>query len=95
MCIQQLAQPGGLPEISRGSSEARATTPGNAAIVTAEELPAIFSCKSTVLRCHDESPWFLLGYLNSKPGQALLLRNARGTVQTGLNLDDIRAFKVP
>lgn len=70
-------------------------TLGNASIVTADNIPAIFSCKSTVLRCHTENPWFLISYLNSTIGQKLLLRRARGAVQTGLNLPDIRALFVP
>ncbi len=70
-------------------------TLGNASIVTQDNIPAIFSCKSTVLRCHTENPWFLITYLNSSIGQKLMLRRARGAVQTGLNLPDIRALFVP
>ncbi|MFO5526235.1 MAG: restriction endonuclease subunit S, partial [Cuspidothrix sp.] len=66
-------------------------TLGNAAIVTEEILPAIFSCKSTVIRCTDEiKPNYLLAYLNSELGSQLLLRRARGAIQAGLNLDDLK-----
>ena len=69
-------------------------TLGNAAIVTEEALPAIFSCKSTVLRAKELRPRYLLAYLNTKLGRALLLRKTRGTVQTGLNLDDLKSLLI-
>lgn len=65
-------------------------TVGNAAIVEEENLPAIFSCKSTVVRTKTTNPHYLLAYLNSKFGQSLLRRKERGAVQQGLNLDDLR-----
>ncbi len=70
-------------------------TLGHAAIVTADNLPSIFSCKSTVLRSRKEDPWFLISYINSAIGQNLLLRRARGTVQPGLNLQDVKSLSVP
>ena len=69
-------------------------TLGNAAIVTQEALPAIFSCKSTVVRTNQLRPRYLLAYLNTELGKALLLRKTRGTVQTGLNLDDLKSLVV-
>ena len=69
-------------------------TLGNAAIVEAENLPAIFSCKSTVLRTKDVNPRYLLTYLNSKYGRDLLLRKERGAIQKGLNLDDLKTLEV-
>lgn len=65
-------------------------TVGNAAIVEEENLPAIFSCKSTVVRTKATNPHYLLSYLNSKFGQSLLRRKERGAVQQGLNLDDLK-----
>ncbi len=65
-------------------------TVGNAAIVEEENLPAVFSCKSTVVRTKAINPHYLLSYLNSKFGQSLLRRKERGAVQQGLNLDDLK-----
>jgi len=70
-------------------------TLGNSCIILEENVPSIFSCKSTVIRHPKQNPWFLVAYLNSSIGQRLLLRNARGTVQLGLNLSDLRQLKVP
>ncbi|TPD71280.1 restriction endonuclease subunit S [Flavobacterium microcysteis] len=64
-------------------------TLGNAAIVSERNLPAIFSCKSTVVRS-SINPKYLLAYLNSKYGRMLLLRKERGAIQKGLNLDDLK-----
>lgn len=69
-------------------------TLGNAAIVEGDDLPAIFSCKSTVLRTNGINPCYLLAYLNSKYGRSLLLRKERGAIQKGLNLDDLRTLAV-
>lgn len=70
-------------------------TLGNASIITQEELPAIFSNKSTVLRKTTINPAFLLAYLNSDYGRKLLLRKTRGAIQLGLNLDDLKRLYVP
>lgn len=70
-------------------------TLGNACLVQAENLPAIFSCKSTVIRTKKVSPIYILTYLNSKYGQSLLLRKERGAIQKGLNLDDLKTLLVP
>lgn len=69
-------------------------TLGNAAIVTQKDLPAIFSCKSTVLRVFDINPEYLVVYLNSLYGKKLLLRRERGAIQKGLNLEDLKELDV-
>jgi hypothetical protein len=70
-------------------------TLGNACIATSDDLPAIFSCKSTIIRKPEVNPYYLVSFLNSAPGKTLLLRNARGTVQLGLNLPDLRQLLIP
>lgn len=70
-------------------------TLGNACIAQKSDIPAIFSCKSTVLRNSTVNPWFLTTYFNSPTGKQLLLRNARGAVQLGLNLVDLQRLKIP
>jgi type I restriction enzyme, S subunit len=70
-------------------------TLGNACIVQKKDLPAIFSCKSTVIRAHKINPVFLLSYFNCKYGRDLLLRKQRGAIQKGLNLDDLKTAVVP
>ena len=68
---------------------------GNASIVTDEVLPAIFSCKSTVLRIKDECfSKYLLTYLNTDVGKGFLLRKTRGAIQAGLNLDDLKTLLI-
>lgn len=69
-------------------------TLGNAALVTKNDLPAIFSCKSTVLRTKNVIPAYLLVYINSKYGNNLLMRKERGAIQKGLNLDDLKQFLI-
>ncbi len=70
-------------------------TLGNACIVREKDIPAIFSCKSTVIRTKTVNPYFLTAYLNSKYGRSLLLRKERGVIQKGLNLDDLKMLDVP
>lgn len=70
-------------------------TLGNACIVKESDVPAIFSCKSTVIRVNDVNPYYLIAYLNSRYGRALLLRKERGAIQKGLNLDDLKELDVP
>jgi len=70
-------------------------TLGNACIVQEKNLPAIFSCKSTVIRTTKISPVVLLSYLNCKYGRELLLRKERGAIQKGLNLDDLKTMIIP
>ncbi|WP_296886909.1 hypothetical protein [Thiobacillus sp.] len=70
-------------------------TLGNSCIATERDTPAIFSCKSTVIRKPEVNPYYLVSYLNSEPGKSLLLRCARGSVQLGLNLPDLRQYLIP
>lgn len=67
---------------------------GNVCIVDSEELPAIFSSKSTVFRTDSINPYFLLAYLNSNFGKSCLLRRARGAAQTGLNVEDLSTLPI-
>lgn len=69
-------------------------TLGNAAIIEAENTPAIFSCKSAVLRTKGINPRYLLTYLNSSYGRSLLLRKERGAIQKGLNLNDLKTLDI-
>ncbi len=70
-------------------------TLGNACIVHKKDLPAIFSCKSTVIRTKKINSNYLLAFLNSKYGRELLLRKERGAIQKGLNLEDLKTILVP
>lgn len=70
-------------------------TLGNVALVQKQDLPAIFSNKSTALRIFNGDPIFLMVYMNTKYGKMDLLRNTRGTVQTGLNLEDLKKVRIP
>ena len=68
-------------------------TIGNISIVQ-NEVPAIFSCKSTVFRHEGIEPNFLSAYLNCEFGQLLLKRGERGAIQKGLNLEDLKIIPV-
>jgi restriction endonuclease S subunit len=70
-------------------------TLGNVSICTEDDTPAVFSCKSTIFRSREVEPYYLLVYLNSHFGRMCLLRRQRGAVQTGLNIEDLRAVPVP
>ena len=70
-------------------------TLGNVAICTEEDVPAMFSCKSTLFRSNEADPYYLLAYLNSAPGLLCMLRRQRGAVQAGLNMEDLRRIPVP
>jgi hypothetical protein len=70
-------------------------TLGNVAICTEEDTPALFSCKSTLLRTWRIDPYFVLAYLNTTTGQLCMLRRQRGAIQTGLNIEDLRTIPVP
>jgi hypothetical protein len=70
-------------------------TLGNVSICTEDDTPAVFSCKSTILRTWKIDPYYLLAYLNCHYGRMCLLRRQRGAVQTGLNIEDLRAVPVP
>ena len=69
-------------------------TIGNAALVRGKDLPAIFSCKSTVLRYKSINPSYLITYINTKYGRDLLLRKERGAIQKGLNLGDLENLNI-
>mgnify|MGYP000625064054 CR=1 FL=1 len=69
-------------------------TIGNAALVRGKDLPAIFSCKSTVLRYKSINPSYLITYINTKYGRDLLLRKERGAIQNGLNLGDLENLNI-
>ena len=70
-------------------------TIGNTCIVREKDIPGIFSCKSTVIRTKRINPYYLTCYLNSKYGHNLLLRQERGAIQKGLNLEDLKVIPVP
>jgi type I restriction enzyme S subunit len=70
-------------------------TLGNACIVQNKDLPAIFSCKSTVIRTSAINPVYILTFLNCKYGKELLIRKERGAIQKGLNLDDLKTTIIP
>lgn len=70
-------------------------TLGNACIVQKKDMPAIFSCKSTVIRSKNILPAYILTYLNCKYGNELLLRRERGAIQKGLNLEDLKSILIP
>jgi len=69
-------------------------TLGNTIIIYESNLPAIFSCKSTVFRTKSISPYYFLAYLNSKYGQSFLQRSVRGALQTGLNINDLKDLPI-
>lgn len=69
-------------------------TLGDTAIVYQDNLPAIFSCKGTAFRTKAINPYYFLAYLNSKYGSGFLERSVRGTVQTGLNINDLKDLPV-
>lgn len=69
-------------------------TIGNSIVVDEQDTPSIFSCKSTAFRSETINPFYLISYLHSKFGKSLLIRRVRGTVQTGLNIDDLKAIPI-
>lgn len=68
-------------------------TNGNTVVIDDNNLPSMFSCKSTVFR-GKINPYYLITFLNCRYGQQQLERNARGAVQTGLNIDDLRSVLI-
>ncbi len=68
---------------------------GKAAIISTEDCPAVFSCKSTLVRNPSVNVWYLLTYLSSSIGYGLVRRGHRGAAQPGINLFDIRNVPVP
>jgi hypothetical protein len=68
---------------------------GIPAIIQKEDCPAIFSCKSTLIRNPSINPYYLLTYLSSVVGHGLVRRGYRGAAQPGINLSDIKNIRVP
>lgn len=68
---------------------------GIPAIILKENLPAIFSCKSTLIRNPTVNPYYLLTYLSTDIGHGLVRRGHRGAAQPGINLSDIENVLVP
>ena len=68
---------------------------GKAGIISREDCPAVFSCKSTLVRNPSVNVWYLLTYLSSSIGYGLVRRGHRGAAQPGINLFDIRNVPVP
>jgi restriction endonuclease S subunit len=69
-------------------------TLGKVAIAKKKDTKSLFSCKSTILRTNKINPYYLLTYLNSNIGKLFSLRGARGAIQEGLNLFDLKEIKV-
>jgi len=67
---------------------------GQAAILYDEDCPAIFSCKSTLLRTKGISPFYLVAFLLSKHGHLLVRRSMRGMAQPGINLLDLATIPI-
>lgn len=68
---------------------------GISALVFPEDCPAIFSCKSSLIRNVKINPFYLITYFSSKYGYALIRRGQRGAAQPGINLFDLRNIPIP
>lgn len=70
---------------------------GNAAIVIDDAAAVIgqHSARVSVAVDGPMRPRFLVAYLNSEPGRIQFARLMRGTVQQGLNLEDVEEIEVP
>ncbi|PZV08524.1 MAG: hypothetical protein DCF22_20125 [Leptolyngbya sp.] len=68
---------------------------GKTALVLPKDCPAIFSCKSTLLKNSRVNPYFLVTYLSCKHGYRLIRRGRRGAAQPGINLFDLKTVPVP
>lgn len=68
---------------------------GKVAIISDENIPSIFSCKSTLIRNAKINTWYLLAYLSCDVGYGLVRRGQRGAAQPGINLFDIKTVPVP
>lgn len=68
---------------------------GKSAIIYPEDCPAVFSCKSTLIRNPTVNVWYLLTYLSSIIGYGLVRRGQRGAAQPGINIFDIRNVPLP
>ncbi len=51
---------------------------GKSALIYESDCPAVFSCKSTLIRNSDVNPWYLLTYLSCRIGHGLVRRGQRG-----------------
>ena len=70
-------------------------TLGNIGIYRKSFGPAMFSCKSTVLRPRKISSEIVMIFLSTKYGKSLLMRNERGAIQKGFNLPDLKNIPIP
>jgi type I restriction enzyme, S subunit len=68
---------------------------GKAAVLCDSDVPAIFSCKSSLLRETTINSFYLAAYFASKTGFQLVRRGRRGAAQPGINLFDLRHIPVP
>ena len=68
---------------------------GKSTIIYSEDCPAVFSCKSTLIRNPSINVWYLLAYISSNIGYGLVRRGQRGAAQPGINLFDIQNIPVP
>ncbi len=68
---------------------------GKAALILPDDGPAIFSCKSSLLRDVTVNPFYLVTFLSSRYGYDLIRRGQRGAAQPGINLLDLRDIPVP
>jgi restriction endonuclease S subunit len=68
---------------------------GKTAIITSDDCPAIFSCKSTLLRDPAVNIAYLVAFLSSDIGYGLIRRGERGAAQPGINVFDIKNVPVP
>lgn len=68
---------------------------GKTALVFPEDCPAIFSCKSSLIRNIRINPFYLTTYLSCQYGYALVRRGQRGAAQPGINLFDLKNIPVP
>ena len=70
---------------------------GNAAIVIDDAAAVIgqHSARVSLPSSGPMNPRFLVAYLNAEPGRIQFARLMRGTVQQGLNLEDVQEIAVP
>ncbi|MFH0926833.1 MAG: restriction endonuclease subunit S [bacterium] len=68
---------------------------GKTAIIFSNDAPAIFSCKSSLIRQSKINVFFLATYLSCKYGYNLVRRGQRGAAQPGINLFDLQTIPVP
>lgn len=68
---------------------------GQVAILSKEECPAVFSCKSTLIRTEKINRFYLVAFLLCKHGHILIRRAQRGMAQPGINLLDLATIPIP